>query len=202
MASIPGSVRVGGFLAPTDSGDLYAVTDETYNRGGYRTVADNTARDAISADRRKEGMLVKTLDTTTYWTLLGGILNANWAEVEFGVQIDDAATSSAVVTWSVNKIKGEITAGINTILDGAGAALDTLNELADAINNDPSFAATIATEIGNRVRFDAAQTLTGPQQVQARANIGAAEAATLSTLITGLGNVDPDLVTTYTTAKS
>ena len=34
MAAIPGSVRVGGFIAPTDSTDTYAVTDDAYGRGG------------------------------------------------------------------------------------------------------------------------------------------------------------------------
>jgi len=78
MALIPGSVRVAGFIAPTDSTDIYAVTDETYNRGGYRSVADITARNAITADRRKEGMLVRVLSTGDVYVLAGGILDANW----------------------------------------------------------------------------------------------------------------------------
>lgn len=78
MALIPGSVRVAGFIAPSDSTDTYAVTDETYNRGGYRSVADITARNAITADRRKEGMLVRVLSTGDVYVLVGGILDANW----------------------------------------------------------------------------------------------------------------------------
>ncbi|RYF44986.1 MAG: hypothetical protein EOO27_42280, partial [Comamonadaceae bacterium] len=80
-------------------------------------------------------------------------------------------------------------------VDGAGAALDTLNELADALNNDPNFAATIATEIANRVRYDAAQTLTDPQKAQARSNIGAQEAA-------AVGDTDHNFVADYNTAKA
>ena len=38
MGAIPGSVRVTGFMAPSDTLDTYAVTDEMYNRGGYRSV--------------------------------------------------------------------------------------------------------------------------------------------------------------------
>lgn len=202
MALIPGSVRVGGFIAPTDSTDTYAVTDETYGRGGYRAVADATERDAITADRRKLGMLVKDIATGKYWTLVGGLLNANWTEVKFGVQIDDAQSSSTTVTWSVDKIQGTITAKFNEVLGGAGAALDTLNELAAALGNDPSFAATMATGLANRVRFDAAQVLTAPQQQQARDNIGAASAATVSGLVTGLGDLDRDLAADYATAKA
>ena len=117
-----------------------------------------------------------------------------------GVSIDDGAGDGATaVTWSADKIFDAIeaakTAVKNDLTAGAAAALDTLSELAAALNNDPAFAATIAAEIANRVRFDAAQTLTSPQQTQARANIGAQSAA-------AIGNPDRDLVADYTAAKA
>ena len=117
-----------------------------------------------------------------------------------GVAIDDAAGDGATgVTWSADKIHDTIEAARlavkNELTDGAGAALDTLAELAAALNDDPNFAATIAAEIANRVRYDAAQTLTAPQQAQARANIGAQSAA-------AIGDPDRDLVADYTAAKA
>ena len=117
-----------------------------------------------------------------------------------GVAIDDAAGDGATtVTWSADKIHDTIEAAKaavkNELVDGAGAALDTLNELAAALNDDPNFAATIAGEIANRVRFDAAQVLTEPQQAQARGNIGAQAAA-------DIGNPDHDLVADYNAAKA
>jgi len=84
MAAIPGSVRMGGFIAPSDDTDSYATQDEFWNRGGYRSVADTAARLAITADRRKLGMLVKQIDTGAFWTLTGGILDANWAVQPMG----------------------------------------------------------------------------------------------------------------------
>ena len=39
---------------------------------------------------------------------------------------------------------------VNAIIDGAPAALDTLNELAAAINDDASFASTVTTALGNK----------------------------------------------------
>lgn len=80
MAAIPGSVRVAGFIAPTDSTDTYAVTDEQYNRGGYRSVATLADRDAITADRRKLGMLVYVIAADQYFTLKAGITNADWVQ--------------------------------------------------------------------------------------------------------------------------
>lgn len=87
MAQYPGSIPYTGYVAPASTTDVYAVTDERFNRGGYRSVADATARLAITSDRRSEGMLVKQLDNSTYWTLAGGILDVNWSQV-FGI-VDD-----------------------------------------------------------------------------------------------------------------
>ena len=117
-----------------------------------------------------------------------------------GAAINDAAgDGDTTVTWSADKIFDSIAAAKaalkNELLDGAGAALDTLNELADALNNDPNFAATIAAEIANRVRYDAAQALSAPQQVQARTNIGAQAAA-------AVGDTDHDFAADYTAAKA
>lgn len=78
MANIPGSVSVSGFVAPTDTSDTYAATVEDYNKGGYRTVADVTARNAIPSARRKEGMMVRLADGSVTYVLKGGISNSNW----------------------------------------------------------------------------------------------------------------------------
>lgn len=44
----------------------------------------------------------------------------------------------------------DITAAINALIDGAPGALDTLNELAAALNDDDSFAATVTTALADR----------------------------------------------------
>ncbi len=116
-----------------------------------------------------------------------------------GAVINDAAgDGDTTVTWSADKIFDTIAAASaalkNELTNGVGTALDTLKELADALGNDPSFAATIASEIANRVRYDAAQALSAPQQAQARTNIGAQAAA-------DVGNTDHDFVADYNTAK-
>lgn len=94
MAQIPGSVRVGGFVAPTDSTDTFAVTDEFYNRGGYRSVADLAARDAITPDRRKVGMLVRVTTDGKIYYLNGGLTNADWVELQMGAGGLQAVTTA------------------------------------------------------------------------------------------------------------
>ena len=150
---------------------------------------------------------LSALNTTTKTSLVAAINELMTLIGSAGASIDDGAgNGNTAVTWSADKIFDSIeaakTAVKNELVGGAAAALDTLNELAAALGNDPSFAATIATEIANRVRFDAAQTLTSPQQAQARANIGAASAADVSGLLTGLGTYDRDYAADYTTAKA
>lgn len=58
MAKIEGGVPIAGFVSPTDESDTYAVTDEKYQRGGYRSVDNYTEMQNIPEDRRSIGMLV------------------------------------------------------------------------------------------------------------------------------------------------
>lgn len=110
-----------------------------------------------------------------------------------GVQIDDlAGDGDSNVVWSADKVYDAILAAQNAVKDdltnGAGEALDTLKELADALNNNPNFAAEIATALSKRVRVDAAQVFTALEKKQACDNIG-------------VGDPDTDFVATYTAAK-
>lgn len=84
MGSILGSVPVSGFISPSDDTDVYPAHTEEWGRGGYRTVADLTDRDAITTERRLEGMLVNVIATGTVYQLVGGIANTDWAEFSSG----------------------------------------------------------------------------------------------------------------------
>ncbi|QIG74977.1 hypothetical protein EVC13_056 [Rhizobium phage RHph_I65] len=66
---------------------------------------------------------------------------------------------------------------IDLLVNGAPSALDTWLELVAAIQADQTGIAALTTAVANRVRFDAAQTLTALQQAQAIANIGASDLA-------------------------
>ena len=136
---------------------------------------------------------LSALTTTAKTSLVAAINELAALTGDSGAGIDDLAGDGATaVTWSADKIFDAIeaakTAVKNDLTGGAAAALDTLSELAAALGNDPSFAATIATEIGNRVRYDAAQTLTLAQQQQACANIG-------------VGDPEHDFAADYAAAK-
>ena len=139
--------------------------------------------------------------TTTAKNNLVAAINEIAQAAASATGIDDGVTGAAS-TWSSSKISSEISGAVSDLVGGAGAALDTLKELADALGNDPSFAATIATQIANRVRFDDVQVLTAPQKAQACDNIGAAAASDVSGLLTGLGTYDRDYAADYAAAKA
>lgn len=121
--------------------------------------------------------------------------------------IDDlAGNGDTNVTWSADKIYDTIelakAAVKNELVDGAGAALDTLKELQDALGSDANFATTMSTALGLRVRVDAAQVFDATQKTQGRDNIGAASQDDLDALEAAIGNPDHDFVADYVTAKA
>jgi len=152
---------------------------------------------AIGTDIK--GLNVKVGDLTALSTTAKGNLVAALNEIYTlvgtgGAVIDDAAGDGDTdVVWSANKVFDTIElakqAVKDDLLDGAGTALDTLKELADALNNDPNFAATIATALGFRLRFDEAQVLTTAQKLQGCTNLG-------------IGDPETDLAAAYTAAKA
>ncbi len=61
--------------------------------------------------------------------------------------------------YSKSETGNEIVTAINALINGAPGALDTLNELADALGDDPNFAATITNALANKVDKDGAKVL-------------------------------------------
>lgn len=150
---------------------------------------------AIGADvkalRAERGNLA-SLSTTAKSNLVDAI-NEIYSIVGNGATINDSAgNGNTTVTWSADKIYDSIEAAKvavqDSILGGASAAYDTLLELEQLATSNSSTATALATAINNRVRYDAAQTLTTEQQLQACTNIG-------------IGNPESDFSATYSAAK-
>ena len=145
---------------------------------------------AIAADIKRLTTSQGTLTalTTTDKTSLVNAINELKTATANATNINDASTSASA-TWSSNKINASIDNAVSALVNGSGTTLDTLKELANALGNDANFAATIATQMGKRVRVDAAQTFTVTEQAQGCANLG-------------IGNPDTDFVAAYNTAKA
>lgn len=78
--------------------------------------------------------------------------------------IDDASTGTDS-TWSSQKVSDQIAAAVTALVGGAPGALDTLNELAAALGDDASYAASITTALAGKADDSAVVKLTGAQTV-------------------------------------
>lgn len=67
-----------------------------------------------------------------------------------GYGITDARTATQITT--------EITQAVSALVDSSPSTLNTLNELAAALGNDPNFATTLSTQIGTKVTGNTAIT--------------------------------------------
>lgn len=129
--------------------------------------------------------------TTTNKTSLVNSLNelkSSIANIDLTSLISDATATSTSKTYSINKINSQISAAVAALVNSAPGTLDTLKELADALTADSSTISGLVTAIGNRVRFDAAQSLTDPEKIVACQNIG-------------IGDPTKDLAAAYAAAK-
>lgn len=148
-----------------------------------RTLLNGNASDNAALITTAKGNLVAAINEVK--------TQANSLAASGGATINDASSASTTQTYSITKIVtsiAEARAAVKAeILGGAGAAYDTLKELEDLFASTGADLSGITTALGNRVRFDAAQSLTAPQKVQANANMG-------SLSLADAGNPDTNLV--------
>ena len=84
------------------------------------------------------------------------------------------------------------------MVDGAPDALNTLKELATALNNAPNAVQNILDILGKVVRVDQAQAFSVAEKAQGRSNIGAASDADLTQLASNVGDIGSLALTDYT----
>jgi len=69
-------IGLSDILAPLG---VFPILEDINLKGGYQTVSDTAARNAINTANRKAGMLVYTSTTAQLWVLAAGLTNSDWA---------------------------------------------------------------------------------------------------------------------------
>ena len=148
---------------------------------------DEEARDAIAlALRGSGGITISSDDVANTITISVDNTIATKTYVDTAVSnLGSTAASTYVLDSEVGQADGIATLDgtgkvpltqLGNLIDGAPTALNTLNELAAALGNDSSYAATITTALGNKAPI-ASPTFTG--------TVGG-----ITKLMVGLANVD------------
>ena len=167
---------VGGVAAVAWGDILGTLTDQTdlasALSGKEATITAGTTGQYWRGDKSWQ-----TLDKTAV-----GLPNVdNTADSAKPVSTLQSAAISAAQTNAETYADGLIA----SLIASSPATLDTLNELAAALGNDPNFATTMATALGNRLRVDtAAQGLNSTEKTNAKTNLDLQNVVNLDTSTT------------------
>lgn len=181
MASIPGSVPLSGKVAPTDTTDTFATHVDIYGEGGYMTVADITERNAITTERRKQGMAVFVNSSNEFYILQGGTANTNWTLFSGGSGTGDMQdiydNSTPDVTASdtskgLELLNGEVTiatssaSGLSATMDLSGEEGVQISSSANNVNIDAGYDIQLSAGIAAANNCSLDMTQAGLIQIQ------------------------------------
>ncbi len=196
------SVPVTGTISTTGSGDTYATTDPLTGIDSWRSVADHTARNAITTLRRRQGMAVWTQSDGKLWTLNA----APWAGDDTDwTEFTGSGGSGTVTTVSVvtaNGVSGTVATATTTpaITIALGAITPTTIVASGAISGsnlsgtntgDQTFAGlSPLTTLGDLLYFSTVNTrlagnITTTKKFLAQTGAGASSAAPAWATIVG-----------------
>ena len=176
-----------------DTGELAVNTADkrvyTNNSGTIVELGTYPSALAVAANATVGG----TLGVTGATTLSSGTVSGNWT-------VTGTLTVSTPTASTHAASKGYVDTAVANVIDAAPGALDTLNELAAAINDDANFATTITTALATKLPL-AGGTMTGDITLGSNKITSTATPATDDTL-TRKGYVDGILGSATSAATS
>lgn len=174
-------VAVGGpgaYLTSATAGSTYLTISNASSTYLTQSTASSTYLTQSSASST---YLTQATASSTYAPLASPALTGT----------PTAPTANAGTSSTQIATTAYVSTAISNLVNGAGAALDTLKELADALGNDASFSTTITTSLGEKlVKASNLSDLTDASA--ARTNLGLGSMATQAAnnvAITG-GSID------------
>ena len=157
-----------GLIKTTDNSTVGSSDKElTDGAGNDLNISVNNTGDITAVGDVTAASLIKTGGTALQILLADGTVITLTRESDaIGSNDSDSNIPSNAA------VKDYVDTEITNLIDGSPTALDTLNELAAALGDDANFSTTITTALGNRLRFDASQSLNSTEITQALTNLG------------------------------
>lgn len=131
------------------------------NRTIYKTMANETPTLYSNFERVKDWAVEKFADKETLAATLSDVaFSGDYSDLLNKPDLTVYPTYAYVYSYVADTMshidldgyatESYVMGKVNELIDGAPAALDTLNELAAAINDDANFASTVTTALGNK----------------------------------------------------
>ena len=154
---------VGGMVSGnTESG--ITVTYEDSDGTLDFSVASQTDENFTTTLKNKLDGIEASADVTdaTNVNAAGAVMNSDstTASMSFVIDEDNMSSNSATKVPTQQSVKAYVDSEVSSLVDAAPGALDTLNELASAINDDANFSTTITNSIATKLPL-AGGTMTG-----------------------------------------
>ena len=154
---------VGGMVSGnTESG--ITVTYEDSDGTLDFSVASQTDNNFTTTLKNKLDGIEASADVTdaTNVNAAGAVMNSDstTASMSFVIDEDNMSSNSATKVPTQQSVKAYVDSEVSSLVDAAPGALDTLNELASAINDDANFSTTITNSIATKLPL-AGGTMTG-----------------------------------------
>lgn len=200
-SSTSGAVPTTGDLS---TGELAINTADkrlfTNNAGTIVEIGTAPSTQAIAGNATVGGTLGVTGNTTLSGTLSAGATTLASGSVSGNFEVTGTLTVATPSNTTDAASKGYVDAQVSALIDSAPGALDTLNELAAAINDDANFATTVTNALAGKLAL-AGGTMTGDITMGVNKITSTATPATADTL-TRKGYVDSILGSATSAADS
>jgi hypothetical protein len=142
---------VGGMVSSNTESGIAVTYDDTSGKLNF-SVSSQTDENFTTALKNKLDGIESGANVTDAANVdaAGAVMNSDTstAAMSFVIDEDNMASNSATKVPTQQSVKTYVDNEIDILIGGAPGALDTLNELAAAINDDSSYASTITTQLG------------------------------------------------------
>jgi len=181
------------------------ATAAAYDPAGSAATAESNAIATAASDATTKANTAESNANTYTDDLIGDATVDGTAGNTVTDRISSAESSSNTYTDSLigdntvdgtggNTVTDRIASAVSDLVDSAPTVLDTLNELAAALGDDPNFATTVAADIGTKVS-KSGDTMTGLLTLSGNPtnNFHAATKQYVDNAVsTGVGTIDTD----------